>query len=256
MVRTLKVSVERKTFLDEVGWLIEQLTKAIEMKSYMGFNKKYRGKFSVHLMESVDEGPRRGGLVPVGRWTRAVVSECNADCVNWVERKLSFSQNLRLLKIEGGITVQLRRWSPKENLEVEGSSEEVGFELRGLPFHLYLNKARVRISMKERSVLPALIKVTDGDWVFTISVAVIGAEDVRRGRVMGESTQEVFCISLGNRWRKAIIVDNKRTNRSRASNYDNSDNLWCTTADYQEKCWKLHCKPTTSSKEWGYNGGQ
>ena len=55
-----------------------------------------------------------------------------------------------------------------------------------------LSKARVRISMKERSVLPALIKVTDGDWVFTISVAVIGAEDVRRGRVMGESTQEVF----------------------------------------------------------------
>ena len=60
-----------------------------------------------------------------------------------------------------------------------------------------LSKARVRISMKERSVLPALIKVTDGDWVFTISVAVIGAEDVRRGRVMGESTQEVFASHSG-----------------------------------------------------------
>ena len=23
-----------------------------------------------------------------------------------------------------------------------------------------------------------------------------------------------------------------------------------------EKCWKLHGKPTTSNKEWGYNGGQ
>ena len=25
---------------EEVGWLIEHLTKAIELKSYMGFNKK------------------------------------------------------------------------------------------------------------------------------------------------------------------------------------------------------------------------
>ena len=70
MVRTLKVFVERKTFLvrfkgessgkwcsltehsrgsvstlgfekEEVGWLIEYLTKAIELKSYMGFNIKH-----------------------------------------------------------------------------------------------------------------------------------------------------------------------------------------------------------------------
>ena len=80
MVRTLKVSVERKIFLvrlesesdgkwcsltehnrgyvftlgfekKEVGWLIEHLTKAIELKSCMGFYRKYRGKSSVHLME-------------------------------------------------------------------------------------------------------------------------------------------------------------------------------------------------------------
>ena len=70
MVRTLKVSMERKTFLvrfegesggkwcsltehskgsistlgfekEEVRWLIEYLTKAIELKSYMGFNIKH-----------------------------------------------------------------------------------------------------------------------------------------------------------------------------------------------------------------------
>ena len=35
----------------EVGWLIEHLTKAIELKSCMGFYRKYRGKSSVHLME-------------------------------------------------------------------------------------------------------------------------------------------------------------------------------------------------------------
>ena len=194
MVRMLKVSMERKTFLvrlegehggnwcsiiehsrgsvfvlgfekDEVGWMIEHLTKAIEMKSRLGFNRKYRGKFYAHLMEvgfnnhgrfirisefatnrkstflvilegekgrgwenlksalssmlvvppsnavekgrqykgerSIhnhvsplyrsfanvvsDEGPRRGGIVPVRRWARAVVCECNADSVKWVE---------------------------------------------------------------------------------------------------------------------------------------------------------------------------
>ena len=31
-----------------------------------------------------------------------------------------FLQDLRILKIEGGNTVQLRRWSPKENSEIEG----------------------------------------------------------------------------------------------------------------------------------------
>ncbi|KAL6323010.1 hypothetical protein AAG906_023627 [Vitis piasezkii] len=51
--------------------------------------------------------------------------------------------------------------------------------------------------MKERSVLPALIEVIDGDWMFTISIAVVRAEDVRRGRVMGESTWEVFASHSG-----------------------------------------------------------
>ena len=80
MGRTLKVSVERKTFWvsfegeiggrwcsitehskgsvfvlgfekEEVSWLIEQLTKAIEMKIIMGFNRKFRGKNRVHLLE-------------------------------------------------------------------------------------------------------------------------------------------------------------------------------------------------------------
>ncbi|KAJ9680331.1 hypothetical protein PVL29_019600 [Vitis rotundifolia] len=172
MVRTLKVSVERKTFLvrfeGESGGIWCSLTEhnrgsvialgfekkeAIELKSYMGFNRKYRGKSRVHLMEVCfnnhgrfirllefasnkkstfplildrergrgweqiknalssklvvpssniaekerqcrvesinhkhvgplyqsfvdvvkEEGPRRGGLVPVGRWARAVV---------------------------------------------------------------------------------------------------------------------------------------------------------------------------------------
>ena len=55
-----------------------------------------------------------------------------------------------------------------------------------------LSKARVRIAMKDRLVLPTLIEVIDGDWVFTIFFAVVGIEELRRGRVMGESTREVL----------------------------------------------------------------
>ena len=55
-----------------------------------------------------------------------------------------------------------------------------------------LCKVRVRILMKERTVLPTLIEVLDGGWVFTISIAVVGVEDVRRGREMSESTREDF----------------------------------------------------------------
>ena len=47
-------------------------------------------------------------------------------------------------------------------------------------------------NFNERSVLPTLIEVLDGGWVFTISVAVVGVEEVRRGKEMGESTREDF----------------------------------------------------------------
>ncbi|KAJ9678125.1 hypothetical protein PVL29_022886 [Vitis rotundifolia] len=335
MVRTLKVFVERKTFLvrlegehegnwcsitehsrgsifvlsfekDAVGWMIEHLTNAIRMKSHLGFNRKFRGKFCVHLMEvgfnnhgrflrilefatnrkssfliipegekgrgwenlksalssmlvvphsnAVEkgrqyrgerfthnhvgplyrsfakvvsgEGPRGGGLVPVGRWARAVVCECNDDSVKWVEvdravaRSLGkkgvvtiealFPQDLRNMRVKERNTVQLRRWSPKENSEIEGKLREGWIELRGLPFHLWsevylkkilklfdLSKARVRITMKDRLILPALIEVTDGDWVFTISIVVVGDEDGRRGSVISELTREAFASHSG-----------------------------------------------------------
>ena len=198
-----------------------------------------------------DEGPRRGGLVLVGRWARAVVCEYSVDCGKWAEvgravarslgkkgvativpfsggkgvffvetiEKALFLHDLRFIKIEGGNSVQLRRWSPKENSMVEGKFRGGWIELRGVPFHLWsevhlkklveqwgtvteidwrtlklfdLNKVRVRIAMKDRTILPTLIEVIDGDWVFTISVAVVGGEEIRRGRVMGESTREGF----------------------------------------------------------------
>ena len=78
--KTVKVLIERKTFLirlegdqggewcsmteisrgsvfalgfekEAVGWLVEYLTKALALKSRMGFNKKFRGKCRAHLLE-------------------------------------------------------------------------------------------------------------------------------------------------------------------------------------------------------------
>ena len=134
--------------------------------------------------------------------------------VETIEEAFSL-QELRFLKVKGGYTTHLRRWSPRENSKVEGKFKEGWIQLRGLPFHLWLMehlnkiveqwgtvtkidwrtmklydlcKTRVRILMKEHSVLPALIEVLDGGWVFTISIAVVGAGEERRVREMSEST--------------------------------------------------------------------
>ncbi|RVW59478.1 hypothetical protein CK203_104155 [Vitis vinifera] len=103
-----------------------------------------------------------------------------------IVEKASFLQELRFFLVKGRYTVQLRWWSPRENTEVLWKFRGGWIELQGLPFHLWskehlkkiveqwgtvveinwrtvklfdLSKARVRISMKECTVLPALIKI-------------------------------------------------------------------------------------------------
>ncbi|RVW66713.1 hypothetical protein CK203_065740 [Vitis vinifera] len=180
-MRTLRFSMERKTFLvrcegefggnwcsitkhskrlcfrlrlekEEVGWLIEHLAKAIEPKSLSDFQ-------SLPPKEA-----------------------------NFLGNCPEASKELRFLKVKGGYTIHLRRWSPRVNTEVLGKFREGWIELRGLPFHLWF-EARGRILMKERIVLPALIEVIDGGWVFTILITMVGVEDERRVRGMGESTR-------------------------------------------------------------------
>ena len=150
-----------------------------------------------------------------------------------IVEKASFLQELRFFLVKGRYTVQLRWWSPRENTEVLWKFRGGWIELQGLPFHLWyeehlkkivkqwgmvieidwrmvklfdLSKARVRILVKERIVLPALIEVIDGGWVFTISATMVGAEDKRRVRGMGESTQGGF---ESHSWTRGRMLDEK-----------------------------------------------
>ena len=98
----MKVLVERKTFLirlegeqggewcsmteisrgsvfalgfekEAIGWMVEYLTKAISLKSHMGFNRKFKGKCRVHLMEVGFNN--HGRFIRIGRFLRATRAE-------------------------------------------------------------------------------------------------------------------------------------------------------------------------------------
>ncbi|RVW33075.1 hypothetical protein CK203_102299 [Vitis vinifera] len=167
-----------------------------------------------------DEGPRGGGLVPVGRWARAVICESKFDRENWAEvgrlvarslgkngvvtivpfsagkgvffvettKEALFLHDLRKLRVGERNIIQLRRWSPKENAEIDRKFREGWIELRGCHF-TYGRRARLKIVMRDRAILPAMLEVTDGDWVFTVVVVVVGDEERRRGSEKGESTR-------------------------------------------------------------------
>ncbi|RVW91069.1 hypothetical protein CK203_039949 [Vitis vinifera] len=201
MVRSVKVFVERKTFSvrleGEHGGTWCSITEhsrgstfvLVEKgRQYKGesFSQSHVGPLHRSFAKVVSgEGPRGGGLVPIRRWARAVVCECIEDSVNWVEEAL-FLQDLRNLRVEGRISIQMRRWSSKENAEIERKFRRGWIELRGLPFHLWSEVSP-----------PSFTRGDDGDWVFTVVVVVVGEEDFQRGSVKGESTREAFASNTG-----------------------------------------------------------
>ncbi|RVW69476.1 hypothetical protein CK203_054478 [Vitis vinifera] len=152
-----------------------------------------------------DEGPRKGGLVPVGRWARAVVCECQDGAVNWVEADRAMA---RRLGHKGVVTIvpfaegkglffvetleKLYHYTIqgpsglRAELEVVGTVTEIDWRTLKL---FDLSKARVKVVMKERSVLPALIEVVEG-WDFTVSVAVAVKEEGWQVREMVGRTLE------------------------------------------------------------------
>ncbi|RVX05132.1 hypothetical protein CK203_020190 [Vitis vinifera] len=182
-----------------------------------------------------DEGPRGGGLVPVGRWARAVICESKFDRENWAEvgrlvaRSLGKNGVVTIVPFSAG--KGLRRWSPKENAEIDGKFREGWIELRGFAISpmvggspeedcgamgsvkeidwctlklFDLSRGEIK-DCNERigQSLPAMLEVTDGDWAFTVVVVVVGNEERRRGSEKGESTRVAVASHMETGWRKA-----------------------------------------------------
>ncbi|RVW86195.1 hypothetical protein CK203_046068 [Vitis vinifera] len=165
-----------------------------------------------------EERPRRGGLVSVGRWARVVVCECHVGSVNWAKvgramaRRLGHKGVVTIVPFAGGkglffvetleeaVSLHKSRFIKiKEIMEQWEAVTEIDWRTLKL---FYLSKARVRVVMKERSVLPTLIEVLDGGWDFTVSVAVARKEDGMQVREMGESTQHLAEAHTGTIGRK------------------------------------------------------
>ncbi|KAL6331334.1 hypothetical protein AAG906_011271 [Vitis piasezkii] len=251
---SVKVIVERKTFLvkleGEQGGTWCSITEHSRGADFVlvekgrqhrgeGFSQSHVGPLHRSFAKVVSgEGSREGGLISVGRWARAVVCECIEDRVNWVEEAL-FLQDLRKLRVEGRISVQMRRWSPKENAEIEGKFRGGWIELRGLPFHLWS-------------------EVTDGDWVFTVVVVVVGEEDFRRGSVKGESTREAFASNTGTgggrRVEKIRSTAGGRCrveedNRTRKGKKGTSSPAKKKTMIGSKKLWSILLPPSSESRQ-------
>ena len=60
----------------------------------------------------------------------------------------TFLQELGIFKIQGGYTVKLRRWSPREKTKVLGKFRRGWIDLRGLPFHLWSEEHSKKIVEK------------------------------------------------------------------------------------------------------------
>ena len=115
-----------------------------------------------------EEGPRKGALMPVGKWARAVICDCKEKVQDWVHvgkpiarmmgtkgmvsvtlisayKVCFFVDSARRAKwfqeqgslLVGGRSILLRRWSPRENMVVFGKFIRGWLELKGLSFHLW-----------------------------------------------------------------------------------------------------------------------
>ncbi|XP_022761888.1 uncharacterized protein LOC111307857 isoform X2 [Durio zibethinus] len=110
---------------------------------------------------------------------------------------------------------------------------------------------QVRVQILGKQDLPSLNEV----------ISMVRAEESRRG-VMLDSVHVEGSAMVSNGGKNQSleqlpISENGKGDSAKTSNHDN---LWCTYCKKprhtRDRCWKLHGKPSTSSKEWGYKGGQ
>ncbi|RVX23039.1 hypothetical protein CK203_008449 [Vitis vinifera] len=182
-----------------------------------------------------EAGLRTGGSLSAGKWARAVICESQEKVQDWTHEGRAIA---RMMGMKGmvsinpisafkgcffvsstrraervhdqgrlsvkGRTILLRKWSPKENMVVQGKFRRGWLVLKGLPFHLWdevqlnfilkkwgrvtkvaketlklvdLTRAKLWVEMLPNVVLPALLEVEDGEWSYTVAVSVTGEDE-------------------------------------------------------------------------------
>ncbi|KAJ9701068.1 hypothetical protein PVL29_006426 [Vitis rotundifolia] len=167
-----------------------------------------------------EAGLRTGGTWSAGKWARAVICESQEKVQDWTHEGRAIA---RMMGMKGmvstrraemvhdqgrllvkGRTILLRKWSPKENMVVQGKFRRGWLVLKGLPFHLWdevqlnfilkkwgrvtkvaketlklvdLTRVKLWVEMLPNVVLPALLEVEDGEWSYTVAVSVTGEDD-------------------------------------------------------------------------------
>ena len=157
-----KAILSVQEYLDQVGGASKEKNGDIQMKKDI-----YRGGRS-YAKVVAEAGFRTGGMLPAGKWARAVICESQEKVQDWTHEGkaiarmmgmkgmvsinpisafkgcffVSSTRRAKRVHDQGRILVKgriilLRKWSPKENMMVHGKFRRGWLVLKGLPFHLW-----------------------------------------------------------------------------------------------------------------------
>ncbi|KAJ9547058.1 hypothetical protein OSB04_019601 [Centaurea solstitialis] len=108
----------------------------------------------------------------------------------------------------------------------------------------------VRIQILGRSEFPSLNE----------AISLVRAKESRRGIMLESPSTENSALLTSNKTH-GLVLDKAVTQKAnRFNGQKDREELWCTYCKKprhtKEQCWRLHGKPSTSSREWGQKGGQ
>ncbi|RVW30349.1 hypothetical protein CK203_103735 [Vitis vinifera] len=155
-----------------------------------------------------EAGLRTGGTLSAGKWARAVICESQEKVQDWTHEGRAIA---RMMGMKGmvsinpisafkgcffvsstrrtervheqgrlsvkGRTILLRKWSPKENMVVQGKFRRGWLVAKETLKLVDLTRAKLWVEMLPNVVLPALLEVEDGEWSYTVAVSVTGEDE-------------------------------------------------------------------------------
>ncbi|RVW16109.1 Transposon TX1 uncharacterized 149 kDa protein [Vitis vinifera] len=187
-----------------------------------------------------EAGLRTGGMWSAGKWARAVICESQEEVHDWthvgraIARMMGMKGMVSINAISAfkgcffvstirraesvhdqgrlsvkGRTILLRKWSPKENMVVQGKFRK-GLVAKETLKLVDLTRAKLWVEMLPNVVLPALLEVEDGEWSYTVAVSVAGEDEdvdvvtseVNRSRNENEWVRVGGCVSQSSKMQK------------------------------------------------------